>query len=303
MEGALTIAELIQVPMAAAFEAVVADQTQIDMTLSMTMDMTQLVALTAAMDPENAPDEESMAQIQALAQDGIKVLYRGDLSTGKLYMTFEGAILEAAGIPANTWFLIDMNTLLESMELDYTQLMEETQEAAAEDWTDLVLNELDLNDALSLSGVCYMLETLVSAVADDAFVTEGNTRTLTIPYADETSQLELTLVLTMEGDKVAGAGLALDLAAYVAESDSVMQMAVALAMDKAGKCSGRLVVDDGAGTGIDLSIGAESTQSTEAPQTEPPAGALVIDLFGENGEVPDAAEILNGMMGIMPLGE
>ena len=50
-------------------------------------------------------------------------------------------------------------------------------------------------------------------------------------------------------------------------------------------------------------VNFKTVKGTQAPQTQPPAGAMVIDLTQTGEETPDAVDILNQLMGVMPLEE
>ena len=106
-------------------EGVVADAVKAQMSMNMKLDLEELMAdlsaLAAAGTSEEpaAPTAEEQALLTALKEKGVGLEMRMDMDKGMLYMTFTGEALEALGLPADTWYSMDMGALFEQLGMDY----------------------------------------------------------------------------------------------------------------------------------------------------------------------------------------
>lgn len=298
LEGGMTVGGMIQVPMSGTLDATVADQTQADMDINVKLDLTQLMALLAM--TGSAPDAETQALFQTLAEDGITVSYRGDLSSGKIYFTMNGSMLESAGMPENTWFSMDMKALLEQSGLDYAQLMAPNADLAGEPagLLEAVLagmGEMEFTSVDDCAILAYLLDTAAASLSDASFVSVGGVSTASISLGDIT----VVANLKMTGDTVTELGLAVD---FAEESEAgLLRLVAAFTMDNKGGAQGKMIMDMEDTLAMDLRFQAKTVKGTKAPEVVPPAGATVIDLTQTGEETPDAADILNQLMGVMPL--
>ena len=119
--------------------------------------------------------------LDALAEEGIHMELRGDLEAGQLYISLGGAFLEqAAGLPADTWYSMDMSAIYEDMGLDYGALMEMT--TGDVDYTallSLLLSTVEPNDKdTAYSELTQAVDLAAQLLRDDAWAVSGNDRIL-----------------------------------------------------------------------------------------------------------------------------
>ena len=160
-----------------------------------------------------------------------------------------------------------------------------------------IIGETGLTSVADCAMMADLMETVAAALSDEAFVTSGGLRTAALSF-DTTTVL---VKLKTEGDAVTEFGLAVE---SEEESETGLTEVVgAFTMDNKGAVRGQLVVTVEDALALDLSFQTKTVKGTQAPQTQPPAGAMVIDLTQTGEETPDAADILNQLMGVMPLEE
>ena len=98
-------------------EGVVADAVKAQMSMNMKLDLEELMAdlagLAAAGTSEEpaAPTAEEQALLTALKEKGVGLEMRMDMDEGMLYMTFTGEALESLGLPADTWYSMDLSLI------------------------------------------------------------------------------------------------------------------------------------------------------------------------------------------------
>lgn len=289
--GTMTIAGALEVPMTMALDTVEADQTKVEMDMGVTMDLTGLMAMMAM--AGSAPDAETQALIKVLSQDGLSLQYRGDLETGKFYFTMEDALLEAMGLSAGTWFMMDMNAMAETVGEDYAALVEAGTAGNTDELLDQQFSGLELDSVDEVAMALYVADGLFAFLSDESFEADGNDYTTVYTTGDETSQMAVALTLTMDGDTVTDVTVQCQYAA--AQESGVVVVGVVAAMDSTGAVTGQVSAEIAATVSLELAFTAQTVKGDKAPQTEPPAGATVLDLSD-----PDA---MNQLMGIMPLPE
>ena len=133
-------------------EGVVADAVKAQMSMNMKLDLEELMAdlsaLAAAGTSEEpaAPTAEEQALLTALKEKGVGLEMRMDMDKGMLYMTFTGEALEALGLPADTWYSMDMGALFEQLGMDYAELMDLSKTMDASVMLEAMLQSADLSD-------------------------------------------------------------------------------------------------------------------------------------------------------------
>lgn len=256
-------------PISATMNGVTADTSKIQMAMNMKMDMTSVMALLgSAAGSVTAADK---AMLESLKSDGISMDIRGDLTAGKMYMNLSGKAAETAGIPAGTWFSMDMNAAYGGM--DYAQIMSISKEMKVGDLITLMASSMDFSDK---DGDYLALTTLVNgiakALADESFVKSGNDYTTSVNYTENGQTASLAFTLTMADGVVTGykmsgdlnvQGVAVKFAAGV-DAKNHMDMTMKMAM-----------ADD---ISVDMTMTADYAVSSTAPSTAPPAGATVLDI-------------------------
>lgn len=182
--------------------------------------------------------------------------------SGLLCFTLSEELLALVGMEANTWFKLDLNAPADG-------------DATSGDDTAKLLGK-----AISTLGISG-LEGLVAALSDESFeMGEDDTLTTTWGMGPVYCGLELAL----EGEEIA----CVTVMVYYADEVEVL---LTLSVDGTGAMAGELDVDDGKGTTLELpftgeNLGEESHISLE--------GATVLDL--------NDPEVMNALMGVMPLG-
>ncbi len=132
-------------------EGVVADAVKAQMSMNMKLDLEELMAdlsaLAAAGTSEEpaAPTAEEQALLTALKEKGVGLEMRMDMDKGMLYMTFTGEALEALGLPAGTWYSMDMGALFEQLGMDYAELMDLSKTLDASVMLEAMLQSADLS--------------------------------------------------------------------------------------------------------------------------------------------------------------
>ena len=291
-EGAMTVAGALQIPMTMAADAVTADQSKVEMDMSMKMDLTGLMAMMAM--SGSAPDAGTQALVKTLAQDGLGFQYRGDVETGKLYFTAADALLEQVGVEAGTWFLMDMNAMGEAMGEDYAALMAAVTAGNTDALLDWLSSGLKLDSVDEVAMAIYAADELFAFLSDESFEADGHDYTTVYTTGDETSQTDMALTLTMDGDTVTDVTVQRRYA--VAQESGVVVVEAVTAMDSAGAVAGQVTVEAAEIVSLELAFTAQTVKGGDrAPQTEPPAGATVLDLSDP--------EVMDQLTGVMPLPE
>lgn len=281
MDGSMTLLGA-SMPMAVTASGTVADQTKMEMDMKMTMDMSQLLALSQQMGGGAELEAEDKAMLDAMKNDGLGIGMRGDLGTGKLYMTMSGKILEEAGMPADTWYAMDMDAFMSQsgLGMDWGEYLATVKNI---DYTALVktaLSGTDVNSAeTGYSGLKAMVETMVDTLSDKAFVKDGDTYTTTLDLSEGANAAKLSFALTMKGEAVTG--YALEMTADFADEDtgSAVTMGMTVGMDEKDQMTGKITMGMAPMMTIDFNISGGYRQGTAAPAVEPPAGANVVDLM------------------------
>ena len=85
-------------------------------------------------------------ELTALKEKGVGLEMRMDMDEGMLYMTFTGEALEALGLPADTWYSMDMGALFEQLGMDYAELMDLSKTMDASAMLETMLQSADLSD-------------------------------------------------------------------------------------------------------------------------------------------------------------
>ena len=288
MDGSLTMLGGTM-PMSATAKGTTQDEMKMSMDMNMKMDLTEYIkSVSLLMGEEEATlDAEAQAQLDALAQEGIDLSMRGNMDEGKLYMMMGGSLLESAGIPKDTWFLMDFDAIFAQTGLnaDWKQLMTAARSA---DMTPMLAALLAAGQQPATASTAYgemkaQMEKLVALFADDAFVKDGNNYTATIDFLQLTGQEAegtegtLTLTLTMRRNEAVGYAMGIH-AASTNEELGVMAVDITMALDDKDQMKANIAMDMGELLNINLDLNAKYTKGRTAPETVPPAGAVVLPL-------------------------
>ena len=210
---------------------------------------------------------------------------RGDLDSGTFY--FQSAalaqMLEQPGL-ASVWYKMDLNALFDQMGgqlgMDYAGLLrlsKEVQNMSFEEYLSSTLALIPLTDASCTTS--QVLDIVNALCADSAFTKSGSSYVNKLDLGGLDPSLAgsyLTFTLYTSGGKVNGYGLDMAIA-----PDDVAAMNIRTQM-KGKKMDVKMSFDISEDEDMALSLSMTmdgAYQSTSAkPATQPPAGAVVIDL-------------------------
>lgn len=295
MDGSVT-ALGANMPMKITATGVTADAAKLEMDMRMTMDVTQLLTLAQQIGGGAELSPEERAMLDALKEDGLGIGIRGDLETGKLYMTMSGKVLEDAGMPADTWFSMDMNAAMaqSGLDMDWGEYLATLRNVDYVALIKTVLSGTDVNSAeTGYTGLRTVVETVVNTLSDEAFVKDGDTYTTTLELSEGANAAEVSFALTMKQDAVVGYAMGMSAAFTDEDSGTAMTMGLTMGIDEKDQMAGSLTMDMAPMMAMELNISGSYQKGSTAPATEPPAGATVIDLMDPEG--------VNKALGIMPL--
>ena len=281
LEGSMDMGG-VSLPFGATAVGTTQDSTKMDMDMNLTMDMTDLLEYLNQASKERGGETQSIspeeqALIDALANEGIGLSMRGDLSQGTFYMNMSGEILEQSGMPADTWYFMDMNAMLAGSGMDYAQLMEASTGLDHETLVKMILSSMELTDSTTgYAALKLMTDKVAGIFSDAAFIKDGNYAVNTFECAESGVGIKITLTLTMDGDTVVGYDLlcAADLAD---ETGTAMSLMMRTSIDPEDNMEATLVMDLAEDMGIQFNMTGGYAQGKTAPVTEPPAGATVVD--------------------------
>lgn len=290
MNGSMTMLGAAM-PLSAEADMTMEGGEKVEMDMNMKLDMTQFAALMATM-TQTPLDAEDQAIFDLMKNEGFGVAARGDLAQGKLYMKMSGKLFEQAftaelsdeekaQLPTDLWFSMDMAALTEQVGMDWAELMKAAKGATGKDYArqfaQMFLAGLTLNAASNEGeGVSYevyrdSVESLAQAFSDEGFTKEGDTYTALVDGGLQ----KMELSLTMDKEAVTGYGMVMN---NQVEQDGMVvgmimdmtmngdDMTATITMDAGGLFSGELTMEGGYAPG------------SAAPVTQPPEGAVVLDL-------------------------
>lgn len=252
---AMEIADVMSLGMGGKFDAI-ANMTDVEMN----MDLELLLDM---------PIEDENGEVLNMQQNQeISVSACGDMDAGLLYFKAD-ALSEMMGMQGDVWFKMDMNAMMPAdvVGMDYgalLQISKQSLEMSFEESLAAVLQFLPLtDDAVTAKNV---LDVVNQFCADSAFVKDGSDYI----SVNEYEGVAFDFVLHTAGGQINGCsvGVALDgqeiLMMTMQGKDVVMLMQF---------------VDDTAGVGVEMTLGATYSKSSKAPTVEPPKKATIVDIM------------------------
>lgn len=238
------------------------------------MDLNMEVTLNGVDVTEAMMSTEEMAAIP----ETIDFDLRGDMVNGTLYFQ-SAALCELLAQPemANAWFKLDMAGLLGSEE--YSSMM--SSALAAQDMTfEEALTVILKNTTItSIDATTTNTLAIVNALlGDSAFVKDGTTyiNEIDLGQFEEDTEATLAFVLYTSGSKVNGYGM------YIGVADQTMAMEVSATM-KGSQMDMYMVMDmltsETSAATLLMEMDGTYKSTTTKPTTEPPAGAVVVDIM------------------------
>lgn len=262
--------------MEGTMEGTTADATKMAMAMVLKMDLGTLLESEGGM---SATDQEAFDQLK---KDGIQLEMRGDLESGKLYYTMGGDFLEAAGMPADTWYSMDMAATYEAMGMDYAGLIGMAKDM---DYTAMIASMLAMSAAPTDKDTAYTdlaagVDLAAQLLSDDAWAVSGDKRILHYALEQEGLDAAIDFTLTMKGEDVVAYELAVTLSGVDAETgDPLFTMACNASMDQKDQMKASFQCSMPEVLEMELDMTGSYAQGKTAPVTAPPEGATVVDMM------------------------
>ena len=281
----------LSVPFSVEAKGVAQDGEKVEVAEKITVDLSALKSLLLSSKEEADAETTAMVEnmIKALSTDGVNVAVRGDLSAGKLYMSIDLSALgeELAGtLDADTWYVVDYSAL----GIDLAKLMAQAKNVDYKALAEDVLASTELNDAeRDYAELDALLKTVVNSLSDGGFTKKGDVCTTSIEQEIGGIMCKLTLSLTVKNGAVAAYGLDMAVNGDI-EDVGKLNWSIKMDVNEQDKISGSMTMNvmDMVEASFDLTGGY--VKGGTAPQTEPPAGARLID-------IADADSALSGLGG------
>ena len=260
----------------------VADGMQMDAAMTLRMDMKALLESLAENGGGMSTADTEL--LDSLADEGIAMDIRGDLERGQLYFHFGGDFMTTAlGVDENTWFSMDMAAMYEAMGMDYSGLL--SMAAGDVDYSGLLSALLALavteptDKDTAYSDLSAAVDLAAQLLRDDAWTASGNDRILHYSLEQGGAAADLTFTLTLDGEDVAA--YSVDVSLLYIDPDTGMATALTLydAMGGDDRMAGFLSLMVGDLLTFDIRMTGTYTPGDAAPDTQPPAGAEVVDMM------------------------
>ena len=273
-------------------EGVMAGGAKMDAAMGLTMDLRPF--LKALTDGQNGGMSASDTELlDALAEEGIHMELRGDLEAGQLYISLGGAFLEqAAGLPADTWYSMDMGALFEQLGMDYAELMDLSKTLDASVMLEAMLQSADLSDKdTAYATVAGLVDSAAKLLSDEGFQKNGSDYTTAYTYTQDGADMTLSFTLNTKNDKVVGYAMDIKMTmvtgAETGETTEVMTMT--MGMDEKNHMTAEMKMDLLGLMSMNMTISGDYKTTDKTPAVEPPAGAVVVP-FEELGMETAAPE-------------
>ena len=274
--GDMTMLQAGPAAFTGSMEGTTSDGTAMDVSMDMTMDLAALVeGMSQDTEGEVTLTDEDRAMLDAMKDEGMHIEFRGDVAAGQLYFYME--VPEALGLPADTWYEMDLSALYGSMGIDWTALMGAARELDMHEMLKTSVQAMPLTDSTTAYGeVTALVDGMAACFSDEGFV-QGEDGRLTASYSESTegATSSLTFSLEMDGDQVVG--YSMDMSSSMEGLGEIMTMTAS--MDRDDQMSATMTMDMASLMTMTMEITGGYAPGTQAPETEPPAGAAVVDLM------------------------
>lgn len=257
------------------------DGAQMQMDMNMKADMLQFTKTVAAMN-QRALTAEDEAVLTAFKETGLDMAMRGDMELGKLYMNMNDktGFLAASGIHDDMWYSMDLGAALAESGMGFQDLMDMFYDVDIRGSVLYAAANVALTDKdTAMADFAARVREVAYPMSDGAFVKNGNDYTTQLAdVSDSGADAACQLTLTMKNDKVAAWKMTMDLTAVTDNGDgtqSTTAMDLYMGVDEQDHCSAQINVNVAEMLTLDLGMEVDYTASTKAPDTQPPAGAVV----------------------------
>ena len=245
--------------------------------------------------------EEVAGLMEALGSglpESVDVSMRGDLSDGALY--FQSAALEQLVMgqeqPANAWYRMDLKEMFDQMSgvmgMDYAALLQlsaASLDMTFEEQLELLLRTMEPT-SVQLTASDYLAQ-LNALCADSSFERSGSRYVNTLNFGEGDSsgsvqEVDGTFTLYTSGSRVTG--YALEMTAAVEEEAGALSMTLSAAMegDRMEMAMDYTVTAEDSTVSFNMTMDGTYRTTSAQPETEPPAGAQIIDVTVPTETVP-----------------
>ena len=209
----------------------------------------------------------------------LDVELRGDVTSGLFYVNMTG-LSDLTGIPDQTWYKMDLKSMFDQMSdttgMSYDTLMQLSAASADQGFQQTLADILKNAPVTSVNGTTVdTLRQLNDMLADSSFKKSGSDYVSTMTEDGAT----VKFTLNYSGNKVVG--YAVDMKA---DMDDMGSMTMTVGMkDKTLNANMAFTVDDGEGSLVKLTMTMDGAYqaTSQKPNTQPPAGAQIVDLLGD----------------------
>ena len=256
----IEMADLMSMGMGGEFNAI-SNMTEVEMN----MDLEMLLDMPVV--------DETGASTNVQQSEKLSISACGDMDTGVLYFKAD-ELSEMMGMQGDVWFKMDMNAMMsmegldEMVGMDYDALMKLSVDSinmSFEDSLAAILDFLPLTDDDATAK--DVLDILNQLCADSAFVKDGTDYVCVNEI--EGAVLEIVLHTTARG-KVNGCSVGVTLEEQEVLVMTMKDNEVVMLMQ---------FIDDEAGVGLEMTLGATYSKVSKAPAVELPENAVIIDLM------------------------
>lgn len=203
----------------------------------------------------------------------LDVELRGDVTSGLFYVNMTG-LSDLTGIPDQTWYKMDLKS--DTTGMSYDTLMQLSAASADQGFQQTLADILKNAPVTSVNGTTAdTLRQLNDMLADSSFKKSGSDYVSTMTEDGAT----VKFTLNYSGNKVVG--YAVDMKA---DMDDMGSMTMTVGMkDKTLNANMAFTVDDGEGSLVKLTMTMDGAYqaTSQKPNTQPPAGAQIVDLLGD----------------------
>ena len=256
---------------AGTMTGVTAGATQMEAAMNMKLDLQALLEGIAAMtDTASEVDAETAALLDSLKNQGIDLELRGDLG---------GGTLAAAGIPAGTWYSMDLSALYGTMGMDYTALVDASKTLDAQVLLQSAMSGVTLTDKdADYAAIAALVDGAAKFLADQSFTADGANVTTSYSLTQDGADVTIGFTLVMENDAVVGYDLTMTAGTPASADGAVpaMTMDLKTGMDAQNQMTAAFTLDMGELLSMTMDLTGGYTATDETPALTPPEGAEVI---------------------------
>ncbi len=262
-----------------SYEAAFEDAMKQQLTFDIRADLSALGEELAGEDVSEEEAAELKTLIEALAGDGVSVSVRGDLASGRLYVNPDASALGepyASLMGGKIWFLVDYRQMLEDIGFD-ASVYSAAEGFDLKQLVRIIAGSMALDSAeSSYAEITGMIGTLIDIFSDGAFTADGDVYTSSYEFSDDFDSLNITISVTVND----GAAVACAVEANFIESDEDYGFGMSFngSMDDQGSVSFSASMDGDEFISLDVTADFTYTAGLNAPETEPPADAAVVDI-------------------------